>query len=314
MTVLDHYTISRHLGSNFREYTRRGFGLSNVSASTAQYLKSLPSSNVVLTRDSTTDPIIVSAYSQVHAGYSLDRFLSDPLLVSEFIALCRKEGINAPASAINRRLFRFRKDKTLEPRLPPTTREDARDVTPWLVAAELAFVRLNYERDISTDDILADPVLGGRFDDLAGAVTPGGEPVDYRQAALHLRKNLRTRKDLESRALVGFNTSVLSQQWREAGTLADISNGNDWDEDLVFRVYEPSRSFFIGRNGATRKGFEAFQSGRALEAWTNRFWRPDASSIRVATISPRPTLPALSLIELKAIQTYEPIFNMRLSA
>jgi len=52
---------------------------------------------------------------------------------------------------------------------------------------------------VSLDDILCDPELAAEFDKLAATISPGFSPLQYRWAALNLRKAKRLRPEILAR-------------------------------------------------------------------------------------------------------------------
>lgn len=315
MGDLDHFRISRILGSTVSPFTRRPFGGLDVSASTGTMLACRPKAIARLDRNDDRDARIVQAFSAVHLGYSVDRLLADPVLTRKFTDQCRKDGLTAPAAAINRRLLRIRKATDLPVVLPKATREDPRNLPPFLIAAELAFVQVTYRFGATVDDLLADPELGEFFDQLAMKIHPGGEAVDYRLAALHLRKNVRARASSDQNRLADIGEDELAEQWVIQGPMSRVPISEIPEEEGVFAVVEPNRYLFLTRHCSIREGVEEFRGRRVLEALGNRFWTPSVDRIGIQTIKQTPeNQQRLRLLELKAIEVYHPIFNLPLKA
>ncbi len=74
------------------------------------------------------------------------------------------------------------------------------DCDEYIFASEIALQMMLDTADArSMDDILCDPQLGTRFDQVAAQLAPGYKPFEYRWAALRLRKEA---KKARSRAAV----------------------------------------------------------------------------------------------------------------
>lgn len=144
---------------------------------------------------------ITEAFRLTHDGFSADRVVADPGLNSEFVRVCARFGLVGDARTWNMLLFRLRKRGELAP--IPTVRRTSiswEDCDRYIFSSEIAWQRmLNDEVAGSLDEILCDPDLAFRFDKLAGQFAPGYKPLEYRWAALKLRKEA---KGARSRAIV----------------------------------------------------------------------------------------------------------------
>ena len=139
------------------------------------------------------ETMIVDAYFAVHDGLSVDRFLVDPDLVAAFLKLCRKARLTGTDADWLHRLLGLRKAGRLPKRGPHRrVQVTQKQMDPYIFAGEIAWQRLRDEHaGISLDDILCIPSLAARFDRLAQQLAPGFTPVEYRWAALGIRKRLR---------------------------------------------------------------------------------------------------------------------------
>jgi hypothetical protein len=136
-----------------------------------------------------------------HGGYSADRVVADPKLNKAFITVCDKWGLAGDARTWNILLFRLRKQGQLS-----SIETVHRTSVPWdkcdkyIFASEIAWqMMMHNESANSLDEILCDPALVAEFDKIAGRFAPGYEPLDYRWAALKLRKEA---KSARSRAAI----------------------------------------------------------------------------------------------------------------
>lgn len=311
MSEIDQYQISRIIGSTFRPVSRPSFSAFGVARTTGEMLATREKSPTTLTRDNARDAKIVRAFAAVHQGYATDRLLADPHLSQLFLKEVRSLGLQEPTAAINRRLLRIRKATDLPVRLPKTTKTEKRDLHPYLIPAEIAYALLGYQYDVSFDDLLADPELLKQFDDLAIKIDPRGTIVDYRLAALHLRKNIRSRSDAERNEVARTSESEVSQRWRTLGKLASLKRIDVPDSEGIFSLSEPNRYLFLTRFADLRSGIAQVQDGKLLSALGNRFWQPNVSGIDVRIITPTvQKKPNLKVLEMKALDLYRPLYNL----
>jgi len=137
-----------------------------------------------------TERGILEAFRRTHDGFSADRVVADPDMNREFTEACARLGLVGDPCTWNTRLFRMRKAGKLKsvPTVNRTTFSwDESD--NYLFASEIAWQRMLDSNDAdSLDEILCDPTLGAEFDDLANRLAPGFPLLNYRWAALKLRK------------------------------------------------------------------------------------------------------------------------------
>lgn len=273
-----------------------------------QMLANRPIETVPLAPDKSRDSIIVKAFAEVHNGYSIDRTLADPQLATRYVERCRQLGIDAPHAALCRRLLCLRKQGGFPVK---TTKEDKRDLHPFLIPAELAFAKLTYRYDASYDDLLADPDVGKAFDEYVATVGRSGDIVAYRLAALHLRKNVRARCKKDAEQLAHLDISKVKAHWHTPGHLSDIRPDTMPDSEGVFSLREPDRYLFLSQSESLRSAVGMFQDADVLASIGNHFWSPSPNKITVDFLRPEDVRGvSLRLFEFKAIETYRPIFNM----
>ncbi len=133
---------------------------------------------------------VIAAFAETHAACSADRVVIDPERNAQFIAACRNRGLAGDPRSWNMFLFRLRKAGRLAQfATAERTALSWEECDPYLFASEIAWrMLLDDERAVSLDEILCDPYLAGEFDAIAGRFAPGFRPLDYRLAALKLRK------------------------------------------------------------------------------------------------------------------------------
>jgi len=271
-------------------------------------LANRPIAMAPLPPDESRDSLIVKAFAQIHDGYSVDRTLADPRLAAQFVKRCRQLGIDAPHAAVCRRLLGLRKAGGFPIK---TTKEDKRNLRPFLIPAELAFAKLTYRYDASYDDLLADPDVGKAFDEYVARVGRSGDAIDYRLAALHLRKNVRSRRKADAKQLAHLDISKVNARWHTPGHLSDVRLDALPDSEGVFSLRESDRYLFLSHSKNLRFGVGIFQDKDVLASVGNHFWSPSPDKITIDFVRPEDVRGvSLRLFEFKAIETYQPIFNM----
>ena len=132
---------------------------------------------------------IVEAFRLTHDGFSVDRVVADPVLNEAFVDACARVGIAGDARTWNILLFRLRKaGKLTHIRTTNRTSFDWRHCDEFIFASEIAWKMLEDDRASSLDEILCDPILAHEFDTIAKRFSPGFSPLEYRWAALKIRK------------------------------------------------------------------------------------------------------------------------------
>jgi hypothetical protein len=128
----------------------------------------------------------------------------DPELNARFAAACESLGVPGDCRRWNVLLFNLRKQGRLAQFA--TTRRTAMSweaCDRFLFASEIAWEKLlEDERASSLDEILCDPALAADFDAIARRYAPGFTSLDYRWAALKLRKQTEIARNRGSRLRV----------------------------------------------------------------------------------------------------------------
>lgn len=141
------------------------------------------------------DQALIEAFSQVCDGHSLDRVLADPVLHDDLQRACDRRSIAGTPAERNRRLFRLRLAGELKAAGIETqkrTQFSWQEQAAYRFASEIAWRRLADEYPGRTlDELLCDPRTAAQFDLWAERYCPGFRPLEYRWAALTLRRRLR---------------------------------------------------------------------------------------------------------------------------
>jgi site-specific DNA-methyltransferase (adenine-specific) len=136
---------------------------------------------------------IVDSFYTSHDGYSIDWLLANPTIQNKFHSACRDSGLIGGPVDWNRELLRLRKtgDFPKRGKIKKASISDD-ELDAYAFAAEIAW-RLTSDKfsGPSLDEILCDPDKTAYFDRSAKRFAPGFEPVQYRWAAMRLRKASR---------------------------------------------------------------------------------------------------------------------------
>lgn len=185
--------------------------------------------------------LVVQAFRDVRDGRSPDYVIAAPDLNSQFLARARELGVESADVEINLMLYGARKASRLQN--DRTTREYRlpKVVVPFVFASEWAIRHLQREllteanQEPSLDDILCNPELARRFDAVAARIKSGFSPLEYRWAALGLRKTGRQNADAAS---VGF---PLNQQL----TLFDLDLAHVPETPGLYLIQSDDRPLYV---------------------------------------------------------------------
>jgi len=139
------------------------------------------------------------AFEDASHGYSPDRVLADPDLRQDFLDRCRAFGLGGSDATLNRALLNLRKQGALRDR--KSKRTSFPNEEQYRFAAEIAARFLERRDGISLDGIMCDSDLAVEFDTIAKKLAPGFSSVEYRWAALNLRKTRKLRPELLGRVV-----------------------------------------------------------------------------------------------------------------
>ncbi|MEZ6066767.1 MAG: site-specific DNA-methyltransferase [Planctomycetaceae bacterium] len=136
---------------------------------------------------------LLHAFAATHRGYSADRLVTDPELNQQYIAACESLKLPGTPRDWNLGLFRLRKSGKLTGVVTTQATDfDWSDCDPFAFASEIAWrMLLDQGTADSLDEVLCDPAVAMQFDAIAGRFAPGFSPLQYRWAALKLRKQSR---------------------------------------------------------------------------------------------------------------------------
>ncbi len=314
MDGLNQFVISRVLGSTMKHAKRSRFGPLGVLHARSQVLAQCPRPGEQISFSPTVDKRIARAFEETRQGFPLDRFLADPKLAQDFFERCHTLDIIAPQHALALRLFRFRKSPQRYPKLAkPSAPRERYDFSPYLYAAEMAISQIKYRYGASVDDMLAYPNIGKEYDQLASELCPGRTPLEYRLAALYIRKswtwNTETRSLFDS-----IETGDVERSVMDYGSLAQLSLDKISNVKGIIGIVEQAkqdRFLYVTPTSDASRTVAPFTREKTFAAVANLFWTPALSTIRllVYDIHRQLSVAPESLWAKKFIAVKGPIFN-----
>ncbi|HEX4149485.1 MAG TPA: DNA methyltransferase, partial [Pirellulales bacterium] len=169
---------------------------------------------------------LLDSYRRAYRQYSLDRVVTDPELNSQFIDACRQLGLPGEPRTWNWTLFGMRKAGLLA-ELPTTERTEYtwEQCDPYLFASEIAWRQMIDQGCESLDSIFCDPALAEKFDAVARRWAAGYSSLEYRWAALKLRKSakqVRTRAKMLTAASLGKAIDLGGSESRQVPESAGV--------------------------------------------------------------------------------------------
>lgn len=200
--------------------------------------------------------LIRDAFLDVNEGASTDLVVADPRRNCRFVQACWGRGIQASQAELNHWLLNARKAKKIGKISGVVRYSVPHEVMEAYEFASEVAVRLLQDRIfqeeaswVSLDDILCEPKLGRRFHRIAESITPGFEELDYRWAALSIRKAMNRK--------VAKQTAIRRPDFVPLGTAENISRGAVPEVAGFFRIKCAGVDFYVGHARNLREKVEA---------------------------------------------------------
>jgi site-specific DNA-methyltransferase (adenine-specific) len=255
--------------------------------------------------------LVAEAYRKVSDGYSIDRIIADPNRNARFIQQCWKLGVKAAQFDLNLTLLNARK-KGLIGRVEGVERYRVprAELDSYLFASEFAIRRVQDEemeacqRRVSLDHILCDPKLSSRFEAHAREIVPGYESLDYRWAALCLRKS-------QNRTL--WRDRIAFPRFEVLGRCEAITTSRIPAVQGYFWINSDSSDLYIGHAEDLRKQIERMLDLRIHQrlAFGSLFEQVDPKHVQIA-VAACPGVPPSSREPRKTelVQAKQPLLNV----
>ena len=214
-----------------------------------------------------TKTAIKDAFRLTHDGFSADRVVADPDLNNAFSDQCQKFGIVGDPKTWNTLLFRLRKDgQFTDVETSQRTSYSWEEFDKFIFGSEIALqLMLDEGLAESLDEILCDPDLAADFDQRAQEQAPGHSPLEYRWAALRLRKEA-----MQARR----RGSVLTppKKFDQKVQIKDLELEAVPDTPGMYVISESSSSkLYVGETLNLRNRFKKQFNPRQKKNWSSEF-------------------------------------------
>lgn len=212
-------------------------------------------------------PLVIQAFSDIRQGWSADYVLLNPEFDVQFIQRCWRLGAVAAPEELNWTLMNARKDGKLKGLTAERSFSlSKKELDGFCFAAEMAMRELQdrawyeeHREGLSLDKLLCSPRLCAEFDSLANRVAPGFTSLQYRWAAMTLRKARRLVQNPQPLPL-----------FEDFGPLKDVRPSTMTTDAGVYWVTSEDRSSYVGVAANLRIQTDAFigqLGGSACPEW-----------------------------------------------
>ena len=245
---------------------------------------------------------IIQAFGEVRSGYSVDRVIADPALNRKFLRRCRELGVSGTDYDINWSLMSARKKGELSD-LPRTKRHTEREIDEFEYASELAVRFLEEQKGASLDRVICDPELAEEFDRYAARLAPGFTPLQYRWAALGLRK--------AGRLTGGAEASIHMPDLKLLGKANSIKISTVPNSGGLYLLSSEKDRVFLGQTDSLRHRIERHMEVSASEGLPDWLWDTHSDPLRISVASlPDIGRTTRQKIELVLVKKWKPVLNL----
>lgn len=248
---------------------------------------------------------VIEAFRQICDGYSADRVVLDPELNAQFIEKCRELGVESPVVDLNLKLLNERKRGNLGPtkdrkRTSFTNEEDYR------FASEAAARHMEQRTGVALDRLLCDPELLPQFDEIAARITPGHSPLQYRWAALNLRKARKLRPEIVARVV---KPRPLVLDFVDSLRLETVPSGQG-----VYIFFVDGRPLYVGEAANLRVRIRKHLDHSDIKSVARWFWEHgfDRVQVEILELPEGTTTRVRRALESELIRTRRPAMNLKL--
>lgn len=248
--------------------------------------------------------ILLDCYNLICEGYSPDRVVADPALNSLFLEECRRQGLADDSATLNRSLLNSRKAGYLRGLKSKRTVFPDRD--EYTFAAEIAARVIERRTGCTLDGILCDPSAAAELDRIAAELAPGYTSLQYRWAALNLRKSRKLCPELVAHVVPPKSIEIHSIEKLE---LAQIPC-----EQGIYVFHSRDETIYVGEAISLRN-----RIGKHLEHSDNkhlarRLWEAgtDGLFLELQVLAEGTSTKVRRALESEMIASRRPAFNVRL--
>lgn len=249
--------------------------------------------------------LIRMAYISVRDGFSADRVITDPALNDRFIDACRTRNLSDSIEKLNLTLMNARKGSHLSG-LPRSKNTSFSNEDDYAFAAEIAIRFLERRDGISLDRVICSPDRASEFDQLASRLAPGYSSLQYRWAALNLRKRKALKPEQMSHVVVSEKVKIDRIEDLEIKEVT-VNQGL-----YVFTDSESKKTLYVGEASNLRKRLSKHLEHSDNKGLAHWIWEHGIGDIwlEIHELPHSTTRKVRRALEYELIQSREPIFNV----
>jgi len=247
---------------------------------------------------------IRDVFLKVCEGYSADRVVADPIFNERFLDQCKQAGLMESAAELNARLLNARKSGWLSG-VPRAKKTSFADEDEYCFASEVVARFFEHSRGLTVDQVICNPAIASEFDTMAAKIAPGYTPLQYRWAALNLRKSKRLKPESISHVVSSCSANL--------GPVDAIEVDSIPLEQGVYIFYSTTATLYIGETANLRR-----RIGKHLDHSDNKglahwFWENGFSQVHLEIrVLPRATSQRVRCaLERELIVSRKPVFNIQ---
>lgn len=244
------------------------------------------------------------SFDAASRGYSTDRVVADPDLNERFIAECRRRGLSEPIADLNRKLLNLRKVGKLAGK-KRAKRTHFSNEDEYRFAAEMTIRFLGRRDGTSLDVVICDPDRVQEFDDLCAQIAPGYTALQYRWAALNLRKAKKLKPELVARVAPPIDVFTLRVNEINVDRLP-TSQG-------LYLFFASDELLYIGETENLRTRLKKHldhSDNKGLARWMWEFGT-ETLHVEIQILEESTTTLVRKALELELIRSRDPIFNVQ---
>jgi hypothetical protein len=247
---------------------------------------------------------IEAAFERVSRGFSEDRVIADPELNQQFIESCRSLGLTQEPVVLNTALLNLRK-RGLRQRTARSRQTRFSNTEDFRFAAEIAARHLEQRHHTTLDRVLCDPNLAAQLDSVAEQLAPGHTSLEYRWAALRLRKTSRLKPELVLR--------VAKIKTADFGPVEQITVQDLPDKQGVYIFYSTSETLYVGEASNLRKRVAKHLDHSDRKALAHWLWTHGVKDLQLEVLALPDSFDTLArlAVERELIMSRRPIFNIQ---
>lgn len=247
---------------------------------------------------------LAEAFEAAADGFAPDRVVADPSLNELLVAECRSRGLTDSVAELNRSLLNLRKAGGLAGR-PRSKRTHFENQDEYCFAAEMTIRFLERRDQISLDSLICDPDRVTEYDELAARIAPGYTPLEYRWAALRLRKAGKLEPELAARILP--STEVVN--W----PVGQIDVNQLPTSQGLYLFFDADQLLYVGETENMRRRIKKHldhSDNKGLARWLWEFGTKNLH-LEIQILDPSTTTRVRKALELEIIRSRQPVFNVK---